>query len=404
MKILVVVSEFPKLTETFAYRNLVEYDRLGHEPWLFHVKPYRKADVVHGFFRPLMPRVFSFGWLGRATSGAFAAEWLRAPGVMARLTAQLIRAHWREPGRGLAVAALLPKSVALGRWCRTNKIDHVHGEFAGHPANAAMIAARIADVPFSFTAHANDIFVSQAMLVDKAEAARFVRSISRFNIDYLGGIAGFPTEKLRLIRCGVPRAITECEPPQAPGAGGLRILYVGSLIEKKGVAHLLEALARLPRDMEWSARILGGGDLADSLKAQAADLGLAARVTFEGPQPAEVVADAHRDAHVLVAPSIVGTEGRVEGIPVVLMEAMGHGRAVIASALSGIPELVEDGVTGWLTPPGDAEAIATALRRIADDWPGACAVAQAGQARIRDAYLIEDNATALATAMEEHRL
>ncbi len=399
MKMLVVVSEFPKITETFAYRNIVEYDRLGHEPWLFHIKPFRKNDTVHGFFQPMMGRVFSLPYFGRKTVLPFLAEWARAPLKMARLTARLVAAHWREPKRGVAVAALFPKAVALGRWSRSRGIEHIHGEFAGHPANAAYIAAQVAGVPFSFTAHANDIFVSQAMLVEKAQAARFVRSISTYNIRYLSELKGFPTQDLRLIRCGVTPEITQVPAPDAPDETGLRILYVGSLIRKKGVTHLLDALSRLPADMAWRARIVGGGDLADALAAQAQALGLSERITFEGPQPAEAVAEAHRWAHVLVVPSIIGTAGRVEGIPVVLMEAMGHGRAVIASALSGIPELVEDGVTGWLTEAGDADAIATALTDMSKDWPQAALRAAAGQARIRDEYLISDNARALAAEM-----
>ena len=103
---------------------------------------------------------------------------------------------------------------------------------------------------------------------------------------------------------------------------------------------------------------------------------------------------------MLVVPSIPGENGRVEGIPVVLMEAMAHGRAVVASNLSGIPELVEPGRTGWLTPPGDAPAIAAALGEIARNWDDAAAIAHAGRGRIADEYLIEENAAALAREME----
>jgi len=402
MKILVVVSEFPKLTETFAYRNIVEYERLGHDPWLFHIKPFRKNDVVHGFFEPMLPRVFSYSYFGAATLAAFLAEWARRPLKLSKLTARLVKAHWKEPKRGVAVAALFPKSVALGRWCRREGVDHIHGEFAGHPANAAMIASEIADLPFSFTAHANDIFVSQAMLVEKAQRASFVRTISAFNVRFLEKLPGFPTERLKVVRCGVSEEAINAAPPLPPlGEDGLRILYVGSLIEKKGVNHLLDALAKLPDALAWRARILGGGDLLDALKKQAADLGIGERVVFEGPQPSEAVMAAHQDAHVLVVPSVLGKEGRVEGIPVVLMEAMGNGRLVIASALSGIPELVEDGVTGHLVTAGDSDAITAALSDAAQNWDKTTTLAQAGQNRIAEQYLITHNARELARMMED---
>jgi colanic acid/amylovoran biosynthesis glycosyltransferase len=230
-----------------------------------------------------------------------------------------------------------------------------------------------------------------------------VRSISRYNIAFLEKLDGFPTDKLQLVRCGVTRAIVRKEGPPAPVNEPLRILYVGSLIKKKGVNHLIDALAALPADLKWGARIVGGGDLAESLAAQAHSLGLDDRIKFEGPQPAEAVAQAFAKAHVAVVPSIVGDQGRIEGIPVVVMEALAHGIPVIASALSGIPELVEDGVTGYLLPPGDSAAIANAIKRIAADWDTAAAIAARGRERVSAEYIVEDNARKLATLMEKTR-
>lgn len=399
MKIVVVVSEFPKVTETFAYRNIVEYDRLGHDARLFHIKRFRSAEVVHDFMRDMTERAFTLPYMDRQVLGALLAEAATAPLRLGGIVAKVIGAHWREPRRGVNVLSYLPKAVALGRWCRREKIDHIHGEFAGHPATAAMIASRISGVPFSFSAHANDIIVSHALLVDKARAARFVRSISRFNITYLTQIKGFPAEKLHLVRCGVTRTTLDTAGPTEPAANGLQILYVGSLIEKKGVGNLIEALAILPVGLAWQCRILGGGNLAGQLAARAAELGLTNSITFEGPKPAEDVAKAYQAAHVVVVPSIVGEQGRVEGIPVVIMEALAHARPVIASALSGIPELVEDGVTGLLVEPGNPQAIRDALVRVAGDWGAAAAIGQRGRERIRTEYVVEDNAAQLARLM-----
>lgn len=403
MKILVVVSEFPKLTETFAYRNVVEYNRQGCETWIFHIKPFRKGELLHDFVKGLLGRAFSFSYLGAQSILATLKEAVTAPRRFFGLLRDVFQAHAREPKRGLAVLALLPKSIALGQWCKRNGINHIHGEFAGHPANAAMIAARVSGATFSFSAHANDIFVSQAMLDKKANEARFIRAISRFNIDYLNKRPDFPSDKLHLLRCGVPRVMLDAPAPEAPGEDGIEILYVGSLIKKKGVQHLIDALSRMPKDIKWRCRIIGGGDLSDTLKARVNELGLTEQVRFDGPQPAEVVAEANRQAHLLVVPSIIGEQGRVEGIPVVLMEAMAHSRPVIATALSGIPELVEDGQTGWLVPAGEPDAIRDAIVDIASDWPRAARIGQQGRDRIRDEFLIEDNAQALLTMMKENR-
>lgn len=403
MKILVVVSEFPKLTETFAYRNVVEYERLGHEVRIFHIKRFRKSEMVHDFMRGLVSRAFTFGYVSGPAVGALAREAVTAPRRLGRLLADVIGAYRGDPARGLAVMAYIPKALALGRWCRRAGIDHIHAEFAGHPATAAMIAARVAGVRFSFSAHAHDIFVSQALLPEKAREAGFVRAISRYNITFLQRLPGFPAGKLRLVHCGVTRDRLQSGGPQPPGQGPFRILYVGSLIQRKGVRHLIDALAALPADLDWQARIVGGGDLADDLATQARALGLDGRIGFEGPQPAEAVTRHLGTAHVVVVPSVIGERGRTEGIPVVCMEALAHSLPVIASAVSGIPELVEDKVTGLLVPPGDAAAIAHALCTIAADWPAAAAMGARGRDRVAAEYVVEDNARQLVALMEETR-
>ncbi|SDD77000.1 Glycosyltransferase involved in cell wall bisynthesis [Paracoccus isoporae] len=403
MKIVVIVSEFPKVTETFAYRNLVTYRRMGHDARLFHIKRFRSREVVHDFMAEVMRDAFSFGYLAPATLGAAAMETGRAPRRVARLLGLILDRHRREPMRGLAVLACLPKALALGRWCRRNRVDHIHGEFAGHPATVAMIAAEAAGIGFSFSAHANDFIVSQALLPEKARAARFLRTISRHNLARLENLPGLPREKLQLVRCGVSRDRLAGPLPTPPGCGPLRILYVGSLMPKKGVRHLIDALAALPRDLDWQARILGGGPLEETLRAQAATLGLSTRIRFAGAQPAEQVAQAFASSHLAVVPSVMGAQGRVEGIPVVAMEALAHGLPLIASALSGIPELVEDGVTGWLVPPGDPAAIAAAISAIAADWEAASAIGARGRARVAAEYVVEENAERLARLMEEMR-
>lgn len=401
MKILVVVSEFPKMTETFVYRNIAEYRRRGHEAVVFYAKRFFPNEVVHEFARETVQSAFTYGFAAPRSIAALAREAATHPGAMFSLATEILSAHRTEPGRGARTFAVVPKSVALGHWCAANGVDHIHAEFAGFPATVAMIASRVSGVPFSFSAHANDIFVSEALLVEKAREARFVRTISEYNIDYLSKIAGFPTDKLRLLRCGVDRSLLSDDPPAAPGDGPLNILYVGSFAEKKGVGHLIDALETLKGRVPFRCRIVGGGELELPLKAAVASKNLGDVVTFDGPNDADGVREAYRWSHVVVIPSIVGRGGRIEGIPVVAMEALAHARPTVASRLSGIPELIEDGVTGWLTPPGDHAAIAAALTDIHTDWGTASAIGLRGRERIRAEYLVEDNAAGLLDAMTE---
>jgi len=401
VKILVIVSEFPKVTETFVYRNIAEYRRRGHDAIVFYAKRFLPDEIVHEFARDTVRSAFTFGFFDRRAVGAMCRETLAHPGRQVALAAELLREHRKEPMRGAKAFAVVPKATALAAWCRENGIEHIHAEFAGFPATVAMLAARSSGIPFSFSAHANDIFVSQSLLLTKAREARFVRAISRYNIDFLTKIPGFPAEKLQLIHCGIDRALLDAEPPASPGSGPLNILYVGSLIRKKGVGDLIEALALLRDQLPFRCRIVGKGDLEASLKAAASAHGLEDVVEFCGPKDSEGVREAYRWAHVVVVPSTVGQGGRIEGIPVVAMEAMAHARPVVASRLSGIPELIEDNGTGWLTPPGDPSAIAAAVHEIYGNWDAAAVLARRGRERVREEYLIDENAAALLRAMEE---
>jgi len=400
VKIVVVVSDFPKVTETFVAANVLHYLSQGHDAQVFHLKPFRQDEVVHDHTRPVVERGFTFPWIGGASAVALAWGLLRRPGAVLGAVTAIFRAFWAEPRPLLASLAILPKALALGRLARAQGVDHIHAEFAGYPATAAWIAARVSGVPFSFSAHMHDIFVTQGLLVDKARAARFVRVISDYNRRFLAALPGFPAEKLHVLRCGVTLSAPAPLPP-APGRGqALRILYVGSLIPRKGVAHLLRAVAALPDRIDWRLDILGGGPEDDRLRVLATRLGLGERVRFRGPQAAPAVRAAMQAAHVVVVPSVTDADGQSEGIPVVLMEALAEARPVIASNLSGIPELVRDGETGWLAAPGDADAIAAALMRVHDDYDAAATLGQAGRALVVRDYDIDCNAAALLAMVE----
>jgi glycosyltransferase involved in cell wall biosynthesis len=146
---------------------------------------------------------------------------------------------------------------------------------------------------------------------------------------------------------------------QVPG----RLLFVGRLVEKKGVGVLLDALRLLPDDLDWSLEIAGDGPLRDELEARAAGL----PVTFAGQASREWLARAYVRASVVVVPSVPASSGDQDGLPTVLLEGMGAARAAVASDLPGINEAITDDESGLLVPPGDPVALADALRRVLTD-------------------------------------
>ncbi|OGN88183.1 MAG: hypothetical protein A2X23_04495 [Chloroflexi bacterium GWC2_73_18] len=266
--------------------------------------------------------------------------------------------------------AIFPKVAHIARLMRTAGIPHVHCHFASHPALAGFLIHRLTGIPFSFTAHGSDLHVDRHMLCPKVAEAAFVVAISEDNRAEIARECGERSSgKVMVIHCGVD---TEALRPRdgRPAEGPFRILCIGTLHEVKGQAYLVEACRLLAEEgLDLTCRLVGDGPDRAALARRIAESGLQRQVVFTGWRTRGEVAELLHGADALVAPSVATRGGKREGIPVVLMEAMSSGVPVVASRLSGIPELVEDGRTGLLVPPRDAAALAAALKRLRDD-PG----------------------------------
>jgi glycosyltransferase involved in cell wall biosynthesis len=261
-------------------------------------------------------------------------------------------------------------------------VDHVHCHFATHPALAGFLVHRLTGIPFSFTAHGSDIHVDRTMLREKVAAAAFAVPISEFNRRVIEEECGTSLHTpLEVVHCGVDTSVFAPRPRR--DGGPFTLVCVGTLHEVKGQRHLVEACRLLAGSgVDVRCHFVGGGPDEDDLRRQVAAAGLGERAHFEGGRTMDEVAALLQRADVLVAPSVPTAGGKREGIPVVLMEGMSSGLPVVASDLSGIPELVEDGRTGLLVPPGDPVALAAALRRLAGDPGLATALARGGRERV----------------------
>ncbi|MEY8882380.1 glycosyltransferase family 4 protein [Donghicola sp. XS_ASV15] len=400
MKIWAIVSDFPKVTETFALANVQAFRNAGHKADVFHIKPFRSAEIVHPEARGIVDDALHLGYAAPRTVLLAALAAIRSPLRTARVIRRIVGAFRAEP-RHLGISLmLLPQGLALGQLARRSGVDRLYAEFAGYPATVAWIASRTSGIPFGFSAHAHDIFITQGLLDVKARAASFVRTISDFNRRFLVQKACVSQDKIHVIRCGVAPERTQSALPVAPTEGEpFHIVFVGALLPRKGVDVLLKALSHLPKTLNWRLTIVGGGSQEASLRVAAEDLPDGC-VDFLGALPSDQVQQTMAEAHLVVVPSIEGEGGRSEGIPVVLMEAMAQGRPVIASRLSGIPELVEEGLTGWLVLPGDARVLATRIEQVFGNYQGSLGLAAAGQARVRAHYNIEQNAAELLALIE----
>ena len=387
MRLGIIVTEFPKTTETFILRDLVEFHRLGHDIRIYHLTRFRKGEVVHDFARHALSWARSMPYFfGRKVLAATLSALLFKPKQTFKIIRDLLRGFCKEPVWLAKSLLLVPKSCAIADELNEWQVDHVHAEFATHPATTAWIVRRLTGIPYSVSCHAHDIFLTLAMLRWKMGEASFVRSISKFNRDYLlRHIPELKDTPIEIIHVGVDTAKTPVLEP--PRSDTLRILYVGSLEIRKGVKYLLNALALLDKtDIRWECHILGGGPESVALEHLSKESKLTDMVTFYGPQPFEEVAKQLPKASVMVVPSIIGPGGRTEGIPTVLVEALSHQRPVIATRVSGVPELVIEGDTGWLVEPKDEHSIFKALKAVAESPEEAHRRARNGRIKVEKEF------------------
>lgn len=392
MRVGYVVSRFPHVSETFIVR---EMDAVAQHPdidlELFSLFP-AKATTVHGLAEPWVARL-QRGSPTLALIGLF--TWLaRRPFRLVATVARVVAGHGRSPRHLLRALATLPIAAQHAISARTGGVDHLHAHYATYPALAAWVASRLTGIPYSFTAHAHDLYVDQSMLERKVADADFVVAISDFNRAFLRDYGGDRVTPVHVVRCGIDADAYDVEREPIPAAGPVRALCVASLQEYKGHRYLLDALAQ-PGLERIELDLVGDGELRDELRAQAQRLGVGQRVRFHGGLEEQQVRDLIARAHLFVLPSVVAADGQMEGLPVALMEALAGSLPVVTTRLSGIPELVRDGETGLLAEPADPAGLARALVATLADPEAARARAAAGRALVRAEFTLAQTAAAM---------
>ena len=395
-KVAYMMSRFPKITETFILYEILAVQKNGIPVELYPLQRER-TSVMHPEAEPLVAAAHFQPLLSWPIVRDHLHYLRKKPRVYFKALWDHLRATWGSKRYFVGALVFFPKTVRFARLMEQAGIDHIHAHFASHPAAAAFVIHRLTGIPYSFTAHGSDLHRDRHMLCQKTAEAVFVVTISNFNREIFARECGeWTREKVRVLHCGVDTGAFQPKPDRRPADQPFTILCVGTLHEVKGQKHLLEACRLLQeRGVDFACRFVGDGPDQEMLVQQVAQAGLEDRVHFEGRLTRQDVIAAYRHADVVVAPSVPSSDNRREGIPVVLMEAMSSGVPVIASDLSGIPELVEDGVSGLLVPPGDARAIADALEKLYRDEAERQRLGQGGRDRVRREFDLETNATLL---------
>ncbi len=405
MRIGLVVSRFPKFTETFVVNEIVALEAIGlrvqiHPLLREEPGPHQPTAV------PLVARArFGAPW-GRAALAAFGRTARRRPRALLGIVGSLVRDTFRHPPFLLKGLSLLPRICEIAEDLVEERVEHVHAHFATHAGFAAWSIGRLTGLPYSIVAHGSDVHRNRAMLATKVAEAAFVATISEFNRSVIVEECGSASaERVEIVRCGVDTSVEVSRPATtAAKRSSTVIVCVGTLHEVKGQRHAIEAVASLAaRDRHVELHVIGDGEDREMLADLARASGVGARVHFEGAMPHDDVIDRYRSADVVVAPSVPSSDGRREGIPTVLMEAMAAGVPVIASDLSGIPELVVHEQTGLLVEPGDSSGIADAVERLMAEPGLAARLGAAGRKRVVDDYSIGATSVAMATLIARSR-
>ena len=391
------MSRFPKITETFILYEMVAMEKQGVNVDLYPLLKER-TNVMHPEAIPFVKRANFQPFVSWEILRAHLYYLRRKPRIYFRTLWTLLTANWGSRRYFFGALGIFPKSVYFAKKMAEREIKHVHAHFASHPAAAAFIIKRLTGIPYSFTAHGSDLHRDRHMLREKVAEAEFVVPISLYNKNViLKECRNQFNEKLVVIHCGVdPSTFHPKNRRTLDSKSGLSFFCIGTLHEVKGQTHLVEACRHLRElDLSIDCHFIGDGPDRSALLAQVAAAGLEECIHFHGRKTHQEIAGLLQKADVAVAPSVPTKNGRREGIPVVLMEAMASGLPVVASRLSGIPELVKHEHNGLLVPPGDVQSLTNALKRLYDDSTLRSRLGNAGRQTILSDFNLFKNAKTL---------
>ncbi len=369
-----VLKRYPRYSETFIVSEILAHEEAGLPLEIFSLYPPTDTHFQDGIARVRAPVTYLASPRPKASDLWNLIKQAQRVGLD---TSAFLAAVGQEDARDACWALELALAV------RSRGLTHLHAHFASGATTVARLAARLSGVPYSFTAHAKDIFhesVSAVELRHKLQDAQAVVTVSDFNLAYLRETFGAAAGAVRRVYNGMDLTRFGYTPPTSRPP---EIVAVGRLVEKKGFADLITACDRLrAHGHTFRCRIIGTGELEPQLRSQVAELGLGGTVELVGPRPQRELTALVQGAAAFAAPCVVGEDGNRDGLPTVLLEAMALGTPCVSTNVTGIPELLEHGVTGLMVPQHDPDALADALGRLLTDVTLRGRLSQAARRRI----------------------
>jgi glycosyltransferase involved in cell wall biosynthesis len=375
-----LTSAYARTSDSFIRAEVVRLRELGFTVHTFSIVEPPASERVSDEVRAEHARteyILKQGILRLACSAA--AEFARAPARFLSTLALAMHCGWPGLKGRFWPFAYFMEACHLARRLRSLEVEHLHNHIGEGSAAVAMLAAALAAIPYSLTLHGPGEFDRPALLAlrEKVKRSRFSAVVSEYGRSQLMRWTD-PADwaRIHVVRCGI--LMEECSPStEFPR----RLVCVGRLSAEKGHLILVRALARLKDEAPFEVVVVGDGPMRPRIEEEARALGVADRLRLAGWRSAEGVREAILASRAVVLPSFA------EGLPVVLMEAFALGRPAITTAIAGIPELVEPGVSGWLVPAGSCAELAAAMRDALDaDAARLADMGRAGRDRVRERH------------------
>jgi colanic acid/amylovoran biosynthesis glycosyltransferase len=401
VRIAYLVNQYPSVSHTFIRREIEGLEQLGAQVARYSLRPIPLETLPDATDRSERERTTALLDHGaKALIPSIARVAARYPREFARAQA-LTYTMGKKADRGLLRNyAYLAEACALREALEAAPVDHVHAHFGTNSAAVAMLTRALGGPSYSFTAHGPEEFDKPDLLAlrVKIEHAAFVVGVSSFGRSQLFRYCdGRHWNKVHVVRCGVDERYLERAPNPLPERP--RFVSVGRLCEQKGQLLLVQAVAQLVRKGRKLELILvGDGPMRKDVEEVIAKEGLERFVRITGWASGEAVQDEIEKARYFVLPSFA------EGLPVVLMEALGRGRPVISTYVAGIPELVLDNECGFLVPAGSVEHVASAMERALDTSSEQLQkMGLLGYQRVCEMHDARSNAKVLLELFERHK-
>ncbi len=377
-----VLKGYPRLSETFITQEILAVEARGIRLHIVSLRHPTEANVHPVHARVRAPVTYLPEYLHEEPARVFRAwrrvrRWPRYGRTLRLWLRDLVRDPTRNRVRRFGQAVVLADELPP-------EVTHIHAHFLHTPASVARYAAHLTGRKWTGSAHAKDIWTTPRWEKrEKLHDAEWVVTCTAVNRAELDALA---PGRVELVRHGLDFDEFPPSPPPSRAEGEppvLTILSVGRAVEKKGYPDLIAALSRLPAEPAWRFVHVGGGPLIESIRGLAERAGLADRTEWVGAIARPELLARLRAADLFVLASRVARDGDRDGLPNVLLEAQSQGLPCVATRVSAIPELIEDGVTGVLSPPGDPEALAAAIERLLRDRGLRLRLGAAGERRVR---------------------